>query len=1595
MSSKIDERVVSMKINAEQFQKGVAETSSALDRLKAALNLGGAEKSLQNLDAAGRNVNMRHIADGVDDVASRFSNLQVIGIGALAMIGAKAIEIGQTIATQLGQAATRDIGAGYSDYNAKLTSVQTIMNATGQDIGVVEAHFKELDTYADKTIYNLGDMTSAFAKFTNAGLDMDTSVPAIKGIANMVALAGQDANAASIAMYNLSQSIGTGFLTTTDFRSLNLANVATKEWKDQMIQGAVAAGTLRAEADGTFSIMADGSERAATAASLFTEDLSTGWASADVLLKVLGDYGNAETEIGEKALAAAQNVKSLPMMLETLAAAAGTGWTDTFDRVLGNVTEATEFFSFLTAQIAVFTDESAKARNAQLDLWRDSGGRAAIFDTKIGAIANIFAALNSVLQPLKDAFRQVFPPKLGDTLTTISVALQRFTAGLILSEGAQKNLKTVALAVFTVLKFGFDIVMGIGKAIFFLVGLAFDLAGALFSIISPILTFVASFMPIQKGAEDATSSVSGFFDMLIGAGKFLTGWLISALRAAGELFDNFLNGAEATERVRDFRENLEKLGATIAMFWSILTRGEFTGGGFFDENSKVVENLFKIREVIVKVIDAIFAFGDAFQDAIGRAGSVWGAIGAGAAAAWGMIKPFADSIGKFFKDLMNGIDMDTALAAVNTGVLIALAVGIGKVIKKISDSMSFVGDFKKGLIDGLDGLTGVLGAMQTKLKADAMLKIAFAIGILAAGLWILSTIDPNRLVSAVTGMATAFGILLGGMAIMDKIEAEPSLKASVAMGLIAVAINILATAIVKIGSLNPEQLTAGLIGTAAAMAILVVAATAMAALDENDILKASVALNLMAAAMLVMAGVVAIFGVLPIDVLNQGIGSVALVLGGLVLAAALLQKYAPSMVLSAVGLMAMAAALNMMIVPITALGLLPVPVLAQGMIMLAVILGGLVIAAQNMSRIAPQMALAAVGMIAMAVALNMMIAPIAILGAMPLEVLAVGIAALAIVMVILVAATNAMTTAMPGAVAMIAVAAALLILSVALSVMAGIGMEGIVIAILGLVAAVLAMAIISAILTPLIPVMAGVAGVMALFALGMLALSVAMMVGVAAIALLGPALLMATGGIVVFASAAEEMLAVAGPMALFGAAMIAFGAGALIAGAGILVLGAGLILLGAGLALVGAVGLIGATALLAVVKSMMKLMEHVPGMIILAGTFTVLGAGVLVLGAGLLVLGAGAMLVAIALLLLVPLGAMVTLSFNLIIKAIERLIPKTEQIASIAASLKTLGSAIATLADNGRTAATGLNAIGASFALLAAGANTARMAMQMMAVGMAASMSVTQNTLNQGQAAFVVFVSGVLSAVNALPAGLNAAFGQSQAAAARLASVVGGTLVGGIRASYGSVYSSAVTLGYQMIAGMNQGLQNGSSSVANAASNVAQRALNAANATLGVASPSKETEKTGKWFDMGLVNGVMKNMYMVEDAGKAVGNSALHAMQQSLSDIKNAVAMDMDFTPSIRPVLDLSAIQKDTGLLNNMLTPPTLRVDTSYAQAAAISDAQNRDQEFVDAQTLEPVAPVTNVSFVQNNTSPKALSTAEIYRQTKNQISTVKGALEE
>lgn len=348
MSDEIDRRVVEMQFRNEDFERNADKTISTLDKLKSALHLDGA-------------------SSGVEAVAAKFSALQVVGVTALANITNSAVDAGKKIVNAL---AIEPITAGFSEYELKMNSVRTIMSSTGESIETVNKYLDELNEYSDKTIYSFSDMTQNIGKFTNAGVKLEDAVMAIKGISNEAAVSGANANEASRAMYNFAQALSSGSVKLIDWKSIENANMATMEFKEQLIATAVEMGTLVKEGDKYKSTTVDATGKvsdAFTATSMFNESLSSQWMTTDVLVKTLKNYADETTEIGKKAYEAAGEVTTFSKMCDTLKETAQSGWAKTWEIVFGDLETAKKIFTPLTNTIGGLLDKMSDFRNNLLE----------------------------------------------------------------------------------------------------------------------------------------------------------------------------------------------------------------------------------------------------------------------------------------------------------------------------------------------------------------------------------------------------------------------------------------------------------------------------------------------------------------------------------------------------------------------------------------------------------------------------------------------------------------------------------------------------------------------------------------------------------------------------------------------------------------------------------------------------------------------------------------------------------------------------------------------------------------------------------------------------------------------------------------------------------------------------------------------------------------------------------------------------------------------------------------------------------------------------------------------------------------------------
>jgi tape measure domain-containing protein len=361
----VDSKVVEMSLDNQRFEKNANDSISTISRLKNALDFSDAGKGFDDINRSVKNINVEGLANGIGAVSNGFSLMEGIAFGVLNRVGAKIADISMKVADMFAVAPLRD---GFSEYELKMGSVQTIMASTGESLDSVNKYLEELNLYADKTIYSFSDMTSNIGKFTNAGVSLKDAVAAIQGVSNVAAVSGANAAEASRAMYNFAQALSAGYVKLIDWKSIENANMATVEFKNQLLETAEAMGTVKKQADGTYKVLTHGAgnkgmKDTISATKNFNDSLQAQWMTTDVLTTTLAKYSDETTDIGKKAMAAATEVKTFSQLMDTLKEAAGSGWAQTWELIIGDFDQAKELFTFLSNRLGGLIDGFSKSRN--------------------------------------------------------------------------------------------------------------------------------------------------------------------------------------------------------------------------------------------------------------------------------------------------------------------------------------------------------------------------------------------------------------------------------------------------------------------------------------------------------------------------------------------------------------------------------------------------------------------------------------------------------------------------------------------------------------------------------------------------------------------------------------------------------------------------------------------------------------------------------------------------------------------------------------------------------------------------------------------------------------------------------------------------------------------------------------------------------------------------------------------------------------------------------------------------------------------------------------------------------------------------------
>ena len=387
MSDSVDRNVVEMRFDNKQFEENAKQTMSTLDKLEEKLNFKDASNGIDNINDSVKKVSFSPMTSAIDQIQVKFSTLEVIATTALANITNSTVNAGKNLVKSL---SVDQITEGWTKYEQKSASVQTIMNSTGKSISEVNEYLDRLMWFSDETSYGFTDMTAALSQMTSSGGDIEKLIPLITGVANATAFAGKGANEFSRAMYNLNQSYGAGYLQLTDWKSLELAGVQSKQLKETFIQVGEELGKI---------------QKGSVTIGNFSETLKNKWADTEVMEKAFGKFSELSEEayklvksgeydtaaeameslsgkysdLAEKAFKSAQEAKSFTDAINATKDAVSSGWMNTAEIIFGNFEEAKALWTDVCESLWDIFASGGEERNSILSQAFDFGGDTKIF----------------------------------------------------------------------------------------------------------------------------------------------------------------------------------------------------------------------------------------------------------------------------------------------------------------------------------------------------------------------------------------------------------------------------------------------------------------------------------------------------------------------------------------------------------------------------------------------------------------------------------------------------------------------------------------------------------------------------------------------------------------------------------------------------------------------------------------------------------------------------------------------------------------------------------------------------------------------------------------------------------------------------------------------------------------------------------------------------------------------------------------------------------------------------------------------------------------------------------------------------------------
>lgn len=852
MANAVDRRIVEMRFDNQQFEQGVKTTMSTLDKLKNALKFKGGTEGFKQISQAAKDVSLNSLAQSVDFVASRYTALGVVGVTALQRLTNAAITTGTNLVKSL---TVEPVMTGMQEYETKMKSIQTILTNTkskGTTLEEVTAALDELNRYADKTIYNFAEMTRNIGTFTAAGVGLEDATMAIKGISNLGAGSGSTPQQVATAMYQLSQAMSAGTVTLQDWNSVVNAGMGGEYFRNALMDTAEAMGIVV--------------DRTIAWKDSINAQTGTGWLTSEVLLNTLTKFANDPT-LEE----AATRVKTLTDLVGTMQESVQSGWAESWEYIIGDLDEASDFFTSISQGFDKIVGSSAAARNEMLKTWHDSGGR----DALIKALQRITRGFMEMYYIVKGVWEEMFPPMTGEKLKLLTMQFRNFFAGFNFSLEAAEGFRVILRLLLAPLK-AFSVALGLAvrvgamvlKTIVRLINAFLEFIGSISLGLQGVSSYIVSMEKLSKifdllktiviniagGFALAARYIAEFFASFFGLSGFGNinielGGVLDILKGFSDIvLDNIIWGLETISQlsfadVYGFFKNLILLGKEKFDAFVVFVKQVPLVAKAIDklkpalENAK--ENLTNFKMGMIEAAQAVIDFFKNLKsyefswDNIEILGKIKSKVlelkesfdefRSGLDIS-GKIDTLRSTIEKFYTFLLQfveGMDLSKLAVIGFGGAVVYTMIKIGKGVSSIGGFFDSASDMVGGISDAISNF-----GQEEETKADQFVKFAKAIAILAGSLALLASVDQKALVTSAITLGALVAALVGIAGIVSVLEKFDKIGNIGGIGkpliMIAGAVAILAGALALLANIPTDDLN-GLFIKAGILATLMAA----------------------------------------------------------------------------------------------------------------------------------------------------------------------------------------------------------------------------------------------------------------------------------------------------------------------------------------------------------------------------------------------------------------------------------------------------------------------------------------------------------------------------------------------------------------------------------------------------------------------------------------------------------------------------------------------------------------------------------------------------------------------------------------------------